>query len=128
MQKKMLKKKKLQVSIPQLYQLFARPSESNQDTVSVEMTLSLDNGFLLLHKCHVSVCLVMTLLLIFFGGNDYFYFCAVFLTVFPYSEEKLQLCITANHHFQTAVNLARPRASSLEGGSERAQTCFRDLS
>lgn len=93
--KEPVKKKKIRVSVPQLYQLFAGPSESNQDTVSVEMTLSLDNGFLLLHKCHVSVCLVMTLLLIFFGGNDYFYFCAVFLIVAPYSDDKSQLCVNS---------------------------------
>lgn len=127
---KMLKKKKkrIHVSVPQWYQLFSGPSESNEDAVSVEMTLSLGPGFLLVHKCHVSLRLVMTLLRLFFGGNDYCYFCTVFLTVFPYSEDKWQLCITATPHFQTAVNLARPRASSLEGGPERVQTCFRALS
>lgn len=72
------------VSVPQSYQLFARLSESIQDVVSVEKTLSLDNGSLLLPsiKCRVSVCLVITLLFIFSGGNDYFYSYATFLIVF----------------------------------------------
>lgn len=128
MQKKNVKEKKNPRLGSPTISAVAGPSESHQDTVSLEMTLSLGNGFLLLRKCPVSVGLVMTLLLIFFGGNDYFYFCAVFLTVLPYSEDKLQLCVLANHRFETVVNLARPRASSLEGGSEHAQTCSRALS
>lgn len=74
---------KLRVSDPQLHWLFPGWSESNQDAASVEMTLSLDNGFPWLQKCHVSVCFIMVLLFIFFGGNDNFYFCAAFLIVLP---------------------------------------------
>lgn len=57
---------KIHVSYQQLYWLFIGLSESNQDAVSVEMTLSLANGFLLVHKCRVSVCFMMMLLFIFF--------------------------------------------------------------